>query len=181
LLSRPERDGNISVVRRGVNVVAMSILFDIKKRLLTPAQKVILCLGVVGIAGVAFFNYRSNHAETFETVTTRVIHLAALAVSQFGFANETLWKHYNDSRLSDLQAAADSGRVVRKLTFARQEPVDYGGVGIFLREWALKNRVKIIFTSRSPKSLVVYVSASEADQAERYLTSLTGSSLNPFE
>lgn len=163
--------------------MAMSILFDIKKRLLTPAQKVILCLGVVGIAGVTFFclNYRTNHSETFETVTTRVIHLAALAISKFGFVNETLWKHYNDSRLSDLQAAADSGRVVRKVTLTRQEPVDYGGVGILLREWALTNQVKIIFTSWSPRSLVVYVSASEADQAERYLTSLTGSSLNPFE
>jgi hypothetical protein len=142
---------------------------------------------VAGVALAALLIFillnRPARPDSFEGLQTQLFdHARRVSVHlRFHTASSYFDGKFHAARLRDLNEAADAGRLVKRVGFARQEPVDYGGIRIEMQQWAATNQAQIIFTSTSTQGLILYVRASDEERVQSYLNSLTMDDLNPFE
>lgn len=136
--------------------------------------------GAVVFLSLYYFYGRPN-SRSYESLPTRFLRFTADTVPLPIKTRLNMYRLYADSRLNDLEAAAKSGRLIKKVTISKPGRVEYSGVALVLREWAQTNQVNILYCRTSRNRLKIYVRASDATRVEDYFDSLSDSDLSPFE
>jgi hypothetical protein len=93
-------------------------------------------------------------------------------------AHLAVW--YSESYQRDIEAAADAGTILKRIRFTRPESVDGNQLRRYFRTWTKTNEGDIWF-SNEKLDYRFYVSASHAEELERYLSAAGWKPLNPSD
>ena len=118
-----------------------------------------------------------------ESVPTPLYRIGEMVFAYFGFdeLRSSMARSYSRSFLHDLDAAAEVGLVVQRISFAKNDLVDYPGISLVLRNWGQTNDVDYILPRHGASGLLLYVSTDDVDKVQHYLSSLSFDEWTPFE